>query len=69
MREANGRRQGLHHVSHALNPNFVGSVQVRDMDLAVDGTLTLSTTDKQPGTTVDRLHRLVWARGNPSPTL
>lgn len=60
VREVNGRRQVVHHVTHALNPNFVGTEQVRNMDFAADGALTLSISDKVPGTAVDRHHRLVW---------
>lgn len=57
-----GRQQVVHHVTHALNPNFVGTKQVRDMTFADDGTLTLSASDTVPGTTVKRHHRLVWRR-------
>jgi hypothetical protein len=57
-----GRQQVVHAVSHALNPNFVGTEQVRDMTFADDGTLTLSASDTVPGTTVARHHRLVWRR-------
>jgi hypothetical protein len=51
----------VHHVSVALNQNFVGSDQVRDMRLEGD-TLTLSASDLLPGTTVTRLHRLLWRK-------
>lgn len=57
-----GRQQVVHRVTHALNPNFVGTEQVRDMAFADDGTLTLSASDTVPGTTVARHHRLVWRR-------
>jgi len=57
-----GRQQVVHRVTHALNPNFVGTEQVRNMTLAGDGTLTLSASDTVPGTTVARHHRLVWRR-------
>jgi len=57
-----GRQQVVHRVSHALNPNFVGTEQVRDMAFAGDGTLTLSASDTVPGTQVARHHRLVWRR-------
>lgn len=57
-----GRPQVVHHVSHALNPNFVGTDQVRNMDFAADGTLTLSASDPVPGTSVLRHHRLIWRR-------
>jgi hypothetical protein len=49
-------------VTHALNPNFVGTTQIRNMDFASDGTLTLSASDTVPGTTVARHHRLIWRR-------
>ena len=52
----------VHHVSHALNPNFVGSDQIRNMDFAADGTLTLSASDPVPGSTTLRHHRLIWRR-------
>ena len=39
-----------HHVTMALNPNFVGSVQHRDVAFAADGMLTLSASDRLPGT-------------------
>lgn len=58
-----GREQVVHSVSHALNPNFVGSEQVRNMDFAADGTLTLSASDDLPGGSgVVRHHRLIWRR-------
>lgn len=57
-----GRQQVVHRVTHALNPNFVGTEQVRDMVFADDGSLTLSASDTVPGTTVARHHRLVWRR-------
>ncbi len=57
-----GRQQVVHTVTHALNPNFVGTEQVRDMTFVDDGTLTLSASDTVPGTTVLRHHRLVWRR-------
>jgi len=62
LRGEPGRQQVVHRVSHALNPNFVGTEQVRDMAFAGDGTLTLSASDTVPGTTVARHHRLVWRR-------
>ncbi len=55
-----GRQQVVHSVTHALNPNFVGTEQVRDMAFDDDGTLTLSASDLVPGTAVARHHRLVW---------
>ena len=57
-----GRQQVVHQVTHALNPNFVGTEQVRDMTFAEDGGLTLSASDTVPGSTVTRHHRLVWRR-------
>lgn len=62
IRGEHGRQQVVHRVTHALNPNFVGSEQVRDMTFGDDGTLTLSASDTVPGTTVARHHRLVWRR-------
>lgn len=64
-RGPDGRQQVVHSVTHALNPNFVGTTQVRNMDFASDGTLTLSASDAVPGTTVARHHRLIWRRPNP----
>lgn len=63
IRDIDGQPHVVHHVSHALNPNFVGTEQVRRMDFAADGTLTLSASDQLPGTTIARLHRLIWTRG------
>ena len=57
-----GKQQVTHHVTHSLNPNFVGSQQVRNMTFATDGGLTLSASDTVPGTDVARHHRLVWKR-------
>ncbi len=62
-RTEHGRDQVVHSVSHALNPNFVGSEQVRNMDFSADGTLTLSASDDLPdGSGVVRHHRLIWRR-------
>ena len=60
---AGGQQQVVHHVTHSLNPNFVGTQQVRNMTFAADGGLTLSASDTVPGTDVARHHRLIWARG------
>jgi Lipocalin-like domain len=58
-----GRQQVVHRVTHALNPNFVGTEQVRDMAFADNGnSLTLSASDTVPGTRVARHHRLLWRR-------
>jgi len=57
-----GQQQVTHHVTHSLNPNFVGTQQIRKMTFASDGGLTLSASDTVPGTDVARHHRLVWTR-------
>ncbi len=58
-----GQAQVVHQVDLALNPNFVGSHQVRNVDFAADGGLTLSASDPLPGAPgVMRHHRLVWRR-------
>jgi hypothetical protein len=62
LRRDGGRLQVVHSVSHALNPNFVGSEQVRNVELHDDGRLTLSASDLVPGTEVARHHRLLWER-------
>ena len=59
-----GHRQVVHTVTHSLNPNFVGTRQVRNMAFAADGQLTLSASDMVPGSTTARHHRLVWRRGD-----
>ncbi len=58
----NGMPQVVHQVTHSLNPNFVGSQQIRKVDLAPDGSLTLSASDLVPGTEILRHHRLIWRR-------
>jgi site-specific recombinase XerD len=62
VRQHEGRAQVVHHVTHALNPNFVGSEQIRNMEFAAHGTLTLSASDPVPGSTTLRHHRLIWRR-------
>lgn len=62
---ARGQQQVVHHVTHSLNPNFVGTQQVRNVVFAADGGLTLSASDTVPGTDVARHHRLIWSRGDP----
>jgi Lipocalin-like domain len=57
-----GRLQVVHTVSHSLNPNFVGSEQVRDVAFGTDGRLTLSASDFVPNSQVARHHRLIWQR-------
>ena len=57
-----GQQQVVHTVTHALNPNYVGTQQVRNMAFSADGRLTLSASDTVPGTDVARHHRLVWSR-------
>ncbi|RYX96448.1 MAG: hypothetical protein EOO28_07660 [Comamonadaceae bacterium] len=62
IRTHDGRQQVVHSVTHSLNPNFVGTQQVRNMDFAADGGLTLSASDTVPGSAVARHHRLMWTR-------
>lgn len=58
-----GQAQVVHQVNLALNPNFVGSQQVRNVDFGTDGSLTLSASDALPGAPgVMRHHRLVWRK-------
>lgn len=66
IRSQGGQQQVVHRVTHSLNPNFVGTEQVRDMTFSPDGRLTLSASDTVPGSTVARHHRLVWQRGAPA---
>lgn len=64
IRGVEGQQQVVHRVTHSLNPNFVGTQQVRNMSFAPDGGLTLSASDTVPGTDVARHHRLIWSRGS-----
>ncbi|MFC6281960.1 MULTISPECIES: lipocalin-like domain-containing protein [Polaromonas] len=64
VKGAAGQQQVVHKVSHSLNPNFVGTEQVRNMTFAADGGLTLSASDTVPGTDVARHHRLIWSRAS-----
>lgn len=59
---SSGRQQVVHTVTHALNPNFVGTEQVRYVNFGADGDLTLSASDTVPGTATPRHHRLIWRR-------
>lgn len=59
-----GHQQVVHRVTNSLNPNFVGTEQVRDMHFSPDGHLTLSASDRVPGSGVARHHRLIWTRGS-----
>ena len=67
VRNAHGQQQVVHSVTHSLNPNFVGTQQVRNMSFAPDGGLTLSASDTVPCTDVARHHRLIWSRQAPTP--
>lgn len=61
-----GRPQVVHTVTQSLNPNFVGTRQVRNMDFSADHQqLTLSASDTVPGSGVARHHQLVWSRTPP----
>ena len=51
----------VHQVTSALNPNMVGTEQVRHVDLDGDR-LTLKTVDRVPGPDGDTFNRLVWKR-------
>lgn len=62
VRSHNGRDQVVHSVSHSLNPNFVGTKQVRNIDFDIADDLTLSASDTVPGTAIARHHRLIWTR-------
>jgi hypothetical protein len=62
IRVKEGQQQVVHSVTQSLNPNFVGTQQVRNMDFSADGGLTLSASDTVPGTSVARHHRLIWER-------
>lgn len=57
-------QQVVHHVAMALNPNFVGTDQVRDVAFDAQGLLTLSASDRLAGSTVRRDHRLTWRRAS-----
>ena len=59
---SDGAWEVVHRVTHALNPNFVGTEQVRKVDIDAEGTLTLSASDTVPGSLVARHHRLRWRR-------
>jgi len=63
IQRQDGRLQVVHSVTHALNPNFVGTEQVRWIDWPAEGQLALSASDALPGTAVARHHRLLWQRG------
>jgi len=58
--------QVVHHVTMSLNPNFVGTDQVRNVEFDAAGVLTLSASDTVPGSAVARHHRLVWRRVVPA---
>ena len=62
MRQGTEGLQVVHRVSHSLNPNFVGSEQVRNVAFDADGVLTLSASDTVPNSAVARHHRLMWKR-------
>ena len=65
LRGEPGAQQVTHSVTHSLNPNFVGTQQVRDMRFGDDGRLTLSASDRVPASNTTRLHSLVWERKLP----
>ncbi|MCI1191208.1 lipocalin-like domain-containing protein [Calidifontimicrobium sp. SYSU G02091] len=56
--------QVVHRVEMALNPNFVGTEQVRNVAFDGHDVLTLSADDTVPGSAVVRHHRLVWRRAS-----
>jgi Lipocalin-like domain len=62
IREHEGGQQVIHTVTQSLNPNFVGTQQVRNMHFDEEGGMTLSASDTVPATGVLRHHRLVWKR-------
>ena len=53
LRESGGRLQVVPRVTPALNPNFVGTQQVRNVDLHAEGTPTLSGTHTVSGHSCD----------------
>jgi hypothetical protein len=63
LREHDGRAQVVHDVTMSLNPNFVGTRQVRDMAFDDAGRLSLSASDTLPRSALARQHRLLWQRG------
>jgi hypothetical protein len=63
LRVHDGQAQVVHSVTMSLNPNFIGTEQVRNMQFDAEGRLTLSASDTVPGSEVARHHRLLWARG------
>ena len=65
LRGEAGAQQVVHTVTHSLNPNFVGTQQVRNMQFADNGQLTLSASELLAGTAVTRHHQLVWERREP----
>ena len=61
VRQGKDGLQVVHSVTHSLNPNFVGTDQVRNMAFGDDGNLTLSASDSLADS-VTRLHSLIWSR-------
>ena len=67
LQTVDGQLQVAHRVTMALNPNFVGTEQVRNATFSGDDGLTLSASDTVPGGHVARHHRLIWSRRKPQP--
>lgn len=66
LEEAASGLQVVHEVTHTLNPNFLGTRQVRQVDLCEPGVLILSASDALPGSSMRRHHRLIWQRALPA---
>jgi hypothetical protein len=62
LEEVAGGLQVVHEVTHTLNPNFLGTRQVRQVDLSEPGVLILSASDVVPGSSLARHHQLIWQR-------
>lgn len=63
LRETDAGPVVVHSVSHALNPNFKDTQQIRHVRFPGEGLLELSADDALPGTPgVMRHHSLLWAR-------
>jgi hypothetical protein len=61
--------QVVHEVTHTLNPNFLGTRQVRLVDLSEPGVLILSASDVLPGSSLARHHQLIWQRAVYEPSI
>lgn len=62
LQSSGGKLQVVHRIMHSLNPDMVGTSQVRDIGMLGKGRISLSASEPLAGGVIVRRHCIVWTR-------